>query len=106
MHKDLPGTIRTIADFLGYSLSPEIVGKITEQTTFATMRKNPAANNDYTNKYRHEKSTPFMRKGVVGDWRNHFTAEQSARIDEECAQRFAGSGLEFDYGPPLLSSKL
>ena len=106
MHKDLSGTIQAIANFLGYHLSPEIVRKITEMTTFATMKKNPAANNDYTDKYRHKKSTPFMRKGVVGDWRNLFTAEQSARMDEECAKRFAGSGLEFDYGPQLHSSKL
>ena len=61
------------------------------------MKKNPAANEEYQDKYRRDNSSPFMRKGVVGDWR--ITAEQSARMDEECAKRFSGSGLEFDYGP-------
>ena len=99
MKKDLPQAVKTIADFLGYHLSPKTISKIAEQATFETMKKNPAANEEYQDKYRRENSSPFMRKGVVGDWRNLFTAEQSARMDEECAKRFSGSGLEFDYGP-------
>ena len=99
MKKDPPQAVETIADFLGYELSPGTISKIVEQTTFKAMKKNSAANGDFRDKYRREKSTPFLRKGVVGDWRNYFTAEQSARMDEECVKRFSGSGLEFDYGP-------
>ena len=106
MKMDLPQTVKTIADFLGYRLSPETISTIAEQTTFKAMKKNPAGNGDYYDEYRREKSSPFMRKGVVGDWRNYFTAEQSARMDEECAKRFSGSGLKFDYGPQLPNSKL
>ena len=40
-----------------------------------------------------------MRKGVVGDWRNYFTPEQSAQMDEKTAHvqwlKIAGSGLDF-----------
>ena len=40
----------------------------------------------------------FVRMGMVGDWRNCFTAEQSAPLDEKITQRTAGSGLFI--GPP------
>ena len=36
----------------------------------------------------------IVRKGVVGDWRNHMTDEQSRRIDEKFHQKFDGTGVE------------
>ena len=42
-------------------------------------------------------STSFLRKGVVGDWRNYFSDEQLARFDAECAKRMAGCRLDFSY---------
>lgn len=98
--KDQPRAIRIIADFLGYRLTSETIRKIAEQTTFEAMQQNPATNRaDINTKvYRREGSTPVLCKWEVGDWKNHFTTEQSARMDEECAKRFTGSGLEFDYG--------
>jgi hypothetical protein len=47
-----------------------------------------------------EDSTPFLRKGIIGDWRNHFTNEQSLRLNEEYMKRMDGSGLEFVYEFP------
>ena len=50
-------------------------------------------------KYRQDgRNTSFMRKGSVGDWRNHFTDEQSARMDTEITRKLSGSGLQFDFG--------
>jgi hypothetical protein len=36
----------------------------------------------------------FVRKGVVGDWRNHFSAEQARRLGAKFRARTAGSSLE------------
>ncbi len=36
-----------------------------------------------------------MRKGVIGDWKNYFTEEQSAHVDK--LERLSGSGLQFDF---------
>lgn len=36
-----------------------------------------------------EEKEPYVicRKGVIGDWRNHFSEEQSKRMDEKFAQK-------------------
>uniref|UniRef100_A0A1X7T1I4 Sulfotransferase domain-containing protein n=1 Tax=Amphimedon queenslandica TaxID=400682 RepID=A0A1X7T1I4_AMPQE len=36
-------------------------------------------------------------KGVIGDWKNHFSDEQSARFDAEYTKRMSGSGLVFEF---------
>ena len=36
----------------------------------------------------------FIRKGAVGDWRNHFSADQARRLADKFARRAAGTDLE------------
>lgn len=36
----------------------------------------------------------FLRKGVVGDWRNHFTAEHNARFQEVWEQKMGGTAVQ------------
>ena len=46
------------------------------------MKQNHTANNEWMKEYHTDQgATPFMRKGAVGDWRNYFTDEQSAKLD-------------------------
>ena len=99
IHKDPHKQIRRIAEFLGVDLTPELVDSIAEQTLFKNMKKNPAANMHWTDRYREDEHGKFMRKGKVGDWRNHFTEEQSARMDALIAERIPSDcGLVFDFG--------
>ena len=58
------------------------------------MKKNDAVNKSAIAAF----ETSFLHKGVVGDWKNHLTAEQSARIDAVVAEKTAGTGLVYDYG--------
>lgn len=39
-----------------------------------------------------------MRKGMIGDWRNVLTPEQSSMIEAVVAKKMKGSGIVFDYG--------
>ncbi|XP_030846051.1 sulfotransferase 1C2 [Strongylocentrotus purpuratus] len=96
MKKDLPGAIRQIAEFMGKSFSDDAIEKIAEASTFKAMKKNPSSNPD-TVLQKSNQDSSFMRKGVVGDWKNYFTDEQNKRFDELYDKEMAGSGLEFEF---------
>ena len=66
-----------------------------EKSTFQNMKENPATH-DFYDKFRKPDGADFFRKGVVGDWRNHFTPEQNAEFDAVYAEKMKGSGLDFD----------
>ncbi|KAG8177588.1 hypothetical protein JTE90_028309 [Oedothorax gibbosus] len=40
------------------------------------------------------KPSNFVRKGIVGDWRNYFSEDQSRRMDEKFAERTKGTEIE------------
>ena len=78
MKADLHSSIRTVATFLGHNIDDAMLNKIAEQCTFTSMKKKYDAVNKSSFQIIEKQ---FMRKGVVGDWRNHFTAGQSAKMD-------------------------
>ena len=47
--------------------------------------------------FKHEIISPFMRKGIVGDWKNYFSEEQSNIVDEMGKERLKGLDLVFHY---------
>lgn len=96
LKKNTGNMVKKIASFLGYSLNEEVVSKITEQVSFQSMKSNPACNNSWFDKYRRP-GEAFMRKGVVGDWKTLFTAEQSAIIDTQLSEKLAPLGIKFDF---------
>ena len=73
----------------------EVLSKITEQSTFESMKASNTTN--YSWSARKAGEPPFMRKGSVGDWRNLFTQEQSAEFDGIYAERMKGTGLDFTF---------
>jgi hypothetical protein len=95
MKKDLPKAIEIIASFIGYKLEPQVMDSIAEQCSFQSMKENSACN--YVNAPRWENSQPFIRKGVVGDWKSYFTEDQNRRFDELYTKRMSGTGLEFEF---------
>ena len=97
MKKDTPAVIKKIAEFMGCNLEAEVIKRIAEQTDFGIMKDNPAANFSWMTADRIPSEPPFMRKGVVGDWKNHFTEEQSAMFDALYSEKMKGSGLDFDF---------
>ena len=90
--------VTSIASFLGYSLTDEVIDKIVIDTSFDKMKDNKAANKEYFTELSGSGNLAFMRKGVIGDWRNVFTPEQSAMMDAVVEEKMKGSGLVFDYG--------
>ena len=39
----------------------------------------------------------FLRKGDVGDWKNHLNAQVIARFHTEVLSKLEGSGLYFEF---------
>ena len=98
MKRDLPGAVKQIAEFIGYEVSPEVISSITEQSTFESMKANDACNFSWVPPHvRSKTASKHLRKGVIGDWRNHFTVEQSAELEAVYAEKMKGSGLNFDF---------
>jgi len=92
MKKDLPGTVAKIASFIGVAASDEVLSKVAELTTFDKMKSNPTTNYEWR-----PTEHKFIRKGVVGDWKNFLTEEQSAQLDKMCSEKLEGTGLEFEF---------
>ena len=93
MIKDVSAVIHQVAAFVGKTLTDEQVARITTHTGFEAMSKNGSVIGDF-NKVVDNKICPFMRKGKVGDWKNHFTQKESNGFDQLYTEQIVGTGLE------------
>ncbi|XP_008321449.1 sulfotransferase family 2, cytosolic sulfotransferase 3 isoform X2 [Cynoglossus semilaevis] len=81
MVQDLPAALRRFSDFLGCNLSEDTIQKISEHCSFKSMKANNMSNFSMIPKqYMDADKSPFLRKGISGDWKNHFSSEQLARF--------------------------
>ena len=83
MKSDFAAETAAMADFLGLALTDEKVAFIQEETSLARQQKERGEDD----KPEHER---FFRKGIIGDWKNHFTVEQL-----EDLQKIEADGLSF-----------
>ena len=90
--QDAEGQIKKIDAFLGINSSDDIINRVCQNVTFDEMKNNPAVNRS---KYKHIAN--FMRRGKVGDWRCHFSKEESVTLDGLYAKKMEGSGLTFQF---------
>ncbi|XP_066943138.1 luciferin sulfotransferase-like isoform X1 [Macrobrachium rosenbergii] len=101
MKADLPAVIKKIASFLGKSVTEKEVELIADHCSFGSMSKNKAVNNEDIAAAESErgKSIKFMRKGKVGDWKNHLTADHIKAFKEWTQKSLAGSDFPYyqDY---------
>ncbi|CAH1254039.1 SULT1B1 [Branchiostoma lanceolatum] len=89
MKKDFRSSVKTIAAFLEKELTDEDLARVLTNRSLESMRKKLAESDDWRK--------IIVRKGIVGDWKNHFSAEESARFDQKYREKMAGSGLEFEF---------
>ncbi|KAM5130676.1 sulfotransferase 1A1-like isoform 1-T4 [Callospermophilus lateralis] len=88
--------IKKILEFLGRSLSEEMVDHIVQHTSFKEMKKNPMTNySTIPTEIMDHSISAFMRKGVTGDWKSIFTVAQNERFDAHYAEKMAGCKLNF-----------
>ncbi|XP_031170789.1 sulfotransferase 1C2 isoform X1 [Sander lucioperca] len=88
--------VERIMRYLDLSVSDEVISRIVELTSFKNMKENPMANYSCIPAPVFDHSiSPFMRKGEVGDWRNHFTPEQSKMFDEDYEKQMKEVNIPF-----------
>lgn len=98
MKEDLPAALRRIASFLGKNLSDEIIHKIAENCSFKAMKENPMSNFSLVPKiYMDSDKSPFLRKGVAGDWKNHFSPEQLSRFSSVINKELEGESFSLPW---------
>ncbi|XP_060111880.1 sulfotransferase 2B1-like isoform X1 [Heteronotia binoei] len=77
--QNLQDTILRICQFLGKDLDASAVDSVVANASFETMKGNKMVNYSLVPEdIMDQKVSPFLRKGISGDWKNHFTPEQSA----------------------------
>ena len=96
MKKDIRSAVVHIASFIGKDLKEEEVDTVIKKSSFSSMKNNPTTNYEWTPKeMKHPEGTHFMRKGVVGAWKDMFTPELSGQFEAFFTHKFNAAGLEF-----------
>ncbi|XP_028979738.2 cytosolic sulfotransferase 1 [Esox lucius] len=94
MIEDMGRELDGLCSFLGLSPSVEEKERVIEGSHFDNMKNNSMTNHsslpilDF-------KISNFMRKGNVGDWKNHFTVTQSEKFDEHYQKKMNNPNLQF-----------
>jgi hypothetical protein len=71
-------------------VKPELVDRVVRTSSFDQMRKDQRR----WSSERPANMPEFVRKGVVGDWANHFSAAQARRLAERFVERTRGTAAE------------
>nr|KAF6449046.1 sulfotransferase family 1C member 2 [Rousettus aegyptiacus] len=94
--KDPKHEIQKVMQFMGRNLNETILDKIVQETSFEKMKENPMTNRSAVPTSILDQSiSPFMRKGTVGDWKNHFTVAQNERFDKIYRKKMEGTSIDF-----------
>lgn len=95
LQKDLQGQVKIIAEFLGFQLSDKQAKTVAEKCTFQAMKSNPNPAIHKMPKF--SKKGLRLRKGIVGDWKNHFSDPQLEQFQQLYESRMNGTGLDFEF---------
>jgi len=78
------------------------VSTLANHLSFKNMKKNPSVNLEPIMakkngpEFVQTEELSFIRRGEVGDWKNHMTPEMASRFDAWTEENIRGTGLHFD----------
>lgn len=72
LHSDFDAEVARIAAFVGVALDPPTLERVRQATTLDALRESYGEQ---------DKAERFFRKGITGDWQNHFTPALLAELD-------------------------
>ncbi|XP_070554884.1 sulfotransferase 1E1-like [Ptychodera flava] len=97
MKQDLPGVVTKMADFLQRPLTEEDIDRVVRTTTVEVMRNSLSKLFVTDDAIVPEGENPFVRKGIVGDWKNHFTVAQSELFDSKIGEKIRSVNPNIPY---------
>ncbi|XP_050304366.1 uncharacterized protein LOC126741932 [Anthonomus grandis grandis] len=96
-------TVKKIATFLGKPLSDEDADAVCEFLSFQNMRANKACNlqvlvdNRQGSNFYEKSGKHFIRKGIVGDYKNYMSLEMIEKFDQWISKNTKGTDLIVSY---------
>ncbi len=93
MKQDVKPTIRQIADLCDVNLNPDQVDRIAKYCEFDSMSRSTPIKLTLD-----EFDVPvgdYLRKGIVGDWKNLMSPSQREYVDKLCKELFAPVGIDY-----------
>ena len=97
MSRSLLKVIDRLCGFLGQTLTGDQKAVVLEHTSFINMRQNKMTNQSLVLPHMSHGTSPFMRKGQVGDWKNYFNQEQSDYVDKCYKEKLLCNGIELTF---------
>nr|XP_044989519.1 sulfotransferase 2B1-like isoform X2 [Jaculus jaculus] len=98
LYQEPRATIRKLGEFLGHPLGPQEEAVILKHCTFSFMSQSSMVNYSLLPKDIMDQSRgKFLRKGVVGNWKEHFTPEQDEKFNVVYKAQMGDSGLCFPW---------
>ncbi|KAI8483390.1 sulfotransferase 1 [Branchiostoma belcheri] len=90
MKKDLLSSVKNIAAFLEVNIDDVTIAAIAEASTFQSMKVELSQSKAPERRVN-------ARKGIVGDWKNMFSPEQSQAFDAWYEKKLGGTGINFEF---------
>ncbi|XP_075992915.1 sulfotransferase 1C4-like [Anticarsia gemmatalis] len=96
LSKDLPASIRKVADFLGKSLNQEQMDRLCDHLSIENFKKNKSINNEGLREYGIlDSDETFIRKGKAGGWRDYFDEEMTQQAEQWIANNLRDTDLRY-----------
>ncbi|KAM4703077.1 3-beta-hydroxysteroid sulfotransferase-like [Rhinophrynus dorsalis] len=96
MIKDPRSNVVKICKFLGKDLDDAAIDSVVEHSSFKAMKANDMSNYSAVPEHIFSKGEgSFHRKGVSGDYKNHFTPEQEAEFEKKYQELMKDVNLNF-----------
>ena len=92
MTTDMKATIRELSKFTGYHLTDLRVLQLDDLLQIDNFRK--AKMSAENNEKEKEEQRKFIRKGVVGDCKNHFSKEMNEKFDNWIRENLEGTDIK------------
>jgi len=91
MKKNQRGMVEKIKNHIQYDISDKQIDELTEFMKFENYQKSSSMNKGEGNNWK--KGGQFIRKGIVGDWRNHFQDQTAQDWDRWIIEEFEKTGI-------------